>query len=125
MTKNKYVYFLATFLFILFFKYFENSYIILKNNHQFRLVNEYGFCGQTSYGFIKYIDKKYNFQKNIKIINDEINPSSDAFIHKPNVSYYKDYLILLNYNELNSKINLKNYRVIEKIKNCFYLEKND
>ena len=39
--------------------------------------------------------------------------------------YYKDYLILLNYNEQNSKINIKNYRVIEKIKNCFYLEKND
>ena len=125
MMKNKYVYFLATFLLILFFKYFENSYIIFKNNHQLRLVNEYGFCGQTSYGFIKYIDKKYNFHKNIKIINDEIYPSSDAFIHKPNVSYYKDYLILLNYNELNSKINLKNYRVIEKIKNCFYLEEND
>lgn len=123
--KNKYVYFLATFLLILFFKYFENSYIVLKSNYQLRLVNEYGFCGQTSYGFIKYIDEKYKFQKNIKIINDEINPSSDTFIHKPNVSYYKDYLILLNYNELNSKIDLKNYKVIEKINNCFYLEKND
>ena len=125
MMKTKYVYFLATFLLILFFKYFENSYIVLKSNYQLRLVNEYGFCGQTSYGFIKYIDEKYKFQKNIKIINDEIHPLSDAFIHKPNLSYYKDYLILLNYNELNSKIDLKNYRVIEKINNCFYLEKND
>ena len=73
----------------------------------------------TSYGFIKYIDEKYKFQKNIKIINDEIHPSSDAFIHKPSISYYKNYLILLNYNELGSKINIKNFRVIEKIKTVF------
>ena len=125
MMKTKFIYFLATFLLILFSKFFENSYIILKKNYQSRLVDEYGFCSETSYGFIKYLDKKYKFQKNISIINDEIHPSSDAFIHKPNVSYYKDYLILLNYNELNSKIYLKNYRVIEKINNCFYLEKND
>ena len=125
MMKTKYIYFLATFLLILFFKFFENSYVILKKNYQLRLVDEYGFCSKTSYGFIKYIDKKYNLKKNVNIINDEIHPSSDAFIHKPNISYHKDYLILLNYNELDSKINLKNYRVIEKIKNCFYLEKND
>ena len=125
MMKTKYIYFLATFLLILFFKFFENSYVIFKNNYQLRLVDQYGFCSKTSYGFIKYIDKKYKLEKNVNIINDEIYPSSDAFIHKPNIPYYKDYLILLNYNELDSKINLKNYRVIEKIKNCFYLEKND
>ena len=90
-----------------------------------RLVNEYGFCSGTSYGFIKYIDKKYKFKKNIKIINDENHPSSDSFIHKPNLSYHNDYLILLNYNESESKVRLKNYKVIEKFKNCFYMKKND
>ena len=123
--KDKYIYFIATFLLILFFKYFENTYIILKNNYELRLVNEYGFCSGTSYGFIKYIDKKYKFKKNIKIINDESHPSSDSFIHKPNLSYHNDYLILLNYNESQSKVRLKNYKVIEKIKNCFYMKKND
>ena len=45
--------------------------------------------------------------------------------YKPSISYYKDYLILLNYNENDSKINLKNFDIIEKNKNCFYLKKND
>ena len=65
-----------------FFNYFENTYIIYKYNHHLRLINNYGFCHETSYGFIKYLDKKFNFEKNIKIINDETHPSSDTFIHK-------------------------------------------
>ena len=67
MMKTKYIYFLATFLLILFFKFFENSYVIFKNNYQLRLVDEYGFCSKTSYGFIKYIDKKYKLGKTKKI----------------------------------------------------------
>ena len=39
--------------------------------------------------------------------------------------YYDEYLILINYNENDSKINMKNFTVIEKIKNCYYLIKND
>ena len=123
--KKKYIYLIALFLLTISFKFFENTFIILKHDYHSRLVKEYGFCNKTSYGFIQYLDKKYNFRKNIKIINDESHPSSDAFIHKPNLSYYKDYLILLNYNEIDSKIILKKYKVIEKIKNCFYLQKND
>ena len=123
--KKKYIYFLTIFVLVIFFNYFENTYIIYKYNHHLRLINNYGFCHETSYGFIKYLDKKFNFEKNIKIINDETHPSSDTFIHKPGVSYYKDYLILLNYNENDSKINLKNFDIIEKNKNCFYLKKND
>ena len=123
--KKKYIYFLTLFFLFIFFKFFENTYIILKNDYDLRLANEYGFCEKTSYGFIKHIDKKYKLKKNIKIINDESHPSSDSFIHKPNVSYSDDYLILLNYNESDSKINMANFTVIEKIKNCYYLIKND
>ena len=87
--KIKYIYFLATFLLILFFKFFENSYVILKNNYQLRLVDEYGFCSKTSYGFIKYIDKKYKLQKNVNIINTKFI-HHQMLIHKPSISYYKN-----------------------------------
>ena len=123
--KKKYVYFVILFIFAIFFKFFENAYIVFKNNHEVRLISNYGFCDKSSYGFIKYIDKKYNFIKNIEIINDEIHPSSESFIYKPKVSYNKDNLILLNYDDRDSKINLKEYTIIEKIKNCYYLKKND
>lgn len=123
--KKKYIYFVILFIFVIFFKFFENVYIVFKNNHEVRLISNYGFCDKSSYGFIKYIDKKYNFIKNIEIINDEIYPSSESFIYKPKVSYYKDNLILLNYDDRDSKINLKEYTIIEKIKNCYYLKKND
>ena len=123
--KKKYIYFVILFIFVIFFKFFENVYIVFKNNHEVRLISNYGFCDKSSYGFIKYLDKKYNFIKNIEIINDEIHPSSESFIYKPKVSYYKDNLILLNYDDRDSKINLKEFTIIEKIKNCYYLKKND
>ena len=123
--KKNYIHLIILFVFLIFFKFFENSYVILKYDYQTRLTNEYGFCSKTSYGFIKHINKKYNIQKNIKIINDENYPSSESFIHKPKVSYNKNYLILLNYKDKGSKVNLDNYKVIEKIQNCFYLKKND
>ena len=123
--KKKYVYFVILFIFVIFFKFFENAYIVFKNNHEVRLISNYGFCDKSSYGFIKYIDKKYNFIKNIEIINDEIHPSSESFIYKPMLSYYKDNLILLNYDDRRSKINIEEYTIIEKIKNCYYLKKND
>jgi hypothetical protein len=123
--KKKYIYFVILFIIVIFFKFFENAYIVFKNNHEVRLISNYGFCGKSSYGFIKYIDKKYNFIKNINIINDEIHPSSESFIYKPKTSYYKDNLIVLNYDDRDSKINIKDYKIIEKIKNCYYLEKND
>ena len=40
-------------------------------------------------------------------------------------NYNNKFLILLNYNELNSKIDMSQYTILEKFKNCFYLKKND
>tara|TARA_Y100000748_G_C15258486_1_gene395760 strand:- start:224 stop:610 length:387 start_codon:yes stop_codon:yes gene_type:complete len=124
--KNKsYIYFTILFFFVVFFKIFENFYIISKYDYETRLTKNYGYCEKSSYGFVKYIEKKYKLEKNINIINDEIHPSSEIFIYKPKRDYYKNSLILLNYDDQNSKIDIKNYSIIEKFKNCLYLEKND
>ena len=123
--KDLFISFIIIFFLLLFFKFFENTYFIFKNDYNSRLIQNYGFCEKSSYGFIKYIEKKYKIKKNLTIINDEIHPSSDMFIFKPGRDYKKNYLILLNYNEKKSKLNIKNFKIIEKYKNCFYLKKND
>ena len=105
-----------------YFKFFENTYIILKSDYHQRLISNYGFCEKNSYGFIKYIEGKYKLNKNIKIINDESFPRSDGFIYKPKTKYYEDQIILINYDEKRSKVYLKKYKIIEKHKNCFYLK---
>ena len=124
--KNKfYIYLLLLCFLIIYFKLFESSYIIFKYNYETRLVKNYGYCEKSSYGYIKYIEKKFKPSKNIKIINDESHPSSDIFIHKPGIEYYENYLILLNYNDQNSQVKVSDYSILDKFKNCFYLKKND
>ena len=122
---NNYTYYLVILFLIIYFNFFENVYIIYKSNFNERLVSNYGYCEKNSYGFIKFIEKKYKFNRNISIQNDEIYPSSQAFIYKPKKENNKKFLILLNHNENKKTINIKNYSIIEKFKNCYYLKKND
>jgi hypothetical protein len=122
---NSYTYYLAILFLTIYFNFFENVYVIYKSNFNERLVSNYGYCEKNSYGFIKFIEKKYKLNKNISIQNDEIYPSSQAFIYKPKKEYNKKFLILLNRNENKKTINIKNYSIIEKFKNCYYLKKND
>jgi hypothetical protein len=122
---NNYTYYLVILFLIIYFNFFENVYVIYKSNFNERLVSNYGYCEKNSYGFIKFIEKKYKTNKNISIQNDEIYPSSQAFIYKPKKENNKKFLILLNHNENKKTINIKNYSIIEKFKNCYYLKKND
>lgn len=123
--KKNIIYLTLLIFFTIHFKFFENIYVIARSNYEERLVLNYGFCEKNSYGFVKYLQKKYEFKKNINIVNDEVFPSSDSFIYKPKKEYFKNKIILLNYNEKKSRINMSDYLIIEKFKNCFYLKKND
>lgn len=122
---NSYTYYLAILFLTIYFNFFENVYVIYRSNFNERLVSNYGYCEKNSYGFIKFIEKKYKFNENISIQNDEIYPSSQAFIYKPKKENNKKFLILLNRDENKKTINIKNYSIIEKFKNCYYLKKND
>ena len=123
--KENIIYLTLLLLVTIYFNFFENIYVIYRSNISERLTKDYGYCERSSYGFVKYVDKKYKLKNNITIINDEEYPSSDAFIYKPKKNYNNKFLILLNYNELNSKIDMSQYIILEKFKNCFYLKKND
>ena len=122
---NNYTYYLAILFLTIYFNFFENVYVIYRSNFNERLVSNYGYCEKNSYGFIKFIEKKYKLNENISIQNDEIYPSSRAFIYKPKKENNKKFLILLNRDENKKTINIKNYSIIEKFKNCYYLKKND
>ena len=122
---NSYTYYLAILFLTIYFNFFENVYVIYRSNFNERLVSNYGYCEKNSYGFIKFIEKKYKFNENISIQNDEIYPSSQAFIYKPKKENNKKFLILLNRDENKKTINIKNYSIIEKYKKCYYLKKND
>tara|TARA_Y100000816_G_C26104516_1_gene586420 strand:+ start:109 stop:498 length:390 start_codon:yes stop_codon:yes gene_type:complete len=122
LTFDNLIYILIIIFLSVHFKFFENTYIILKSDYHQRLISNYGYCEKNSYGFIKYVENKYKLKKNIKIINDESYPLSDGFIYKPKKNYYKNQIILINYNEKVSSIDLKKYNIIEKYKNCFYLK---
>lgn len=124
--RSNFIFLLIVIFFIIHFKLFENVYLILKYNFNERKIANYGYCEKTSYGFVKFIDEKFKIKKNIHVYNDDKRyPYSEAFIHKPKIEYSKRYFIILNYNELNSKIDINNFKVIEKFKNCMFLELND
>tara|TARA_B100001057_G_C22713605_1_gene896840 strand:+ start:734 stop:1114 length:381 start_codon:yes stop_codon:yes gene_type:complete len=126
MKKIKFLYVILIFFLLIHFKFFENVYLVLKYDFHERLISNYGYCGGTSYGFVKYIDNKYKFKKNLRIYNDDKSfPYSEAFVHKPKQEYENNYIVVLNYNELNSSIDIKNYSIVEKFQNCLYLKKND
>ena len=116
------IFILLLIYFTIHFKIFENTYIILISNYEKRLTQNYGYCEKNSYGFIKYIEKKYQLKKNIKIFNDEIYPRSDGFIYKPKTEFLNNQIILINYNDRDSSVDMDKYKIIEKLKNCYYLE---
>ena len=45
----------------------KNAYLIIKNDHNKRLVNSYEFCGNESIGFLNYIKKKYKIKDTIAL----------------------------------------------------------
>ena len=122
-----------TILFIEKFQIHKKIYILLTKDPEKRLVDQQGYCGGESVGFIKYLYKKYDFKFIPMIINfDNKVPDSYWSIFKfdkkirMNVFMNYDYIILLNYNydDMNKSIknknfNLNNYKIIENYKNCF------
>lgn len=126
MKKKIFLYTILVIFLLIHFKFFENIYLVLKYNLNKRLISNYGYCSGTSYGFIKYIDDKYKILKNLRIYNyDKSYPYSEAFIHKPKMEYENNYLLILNYDESKSQIDINDYAILEKYQNCLFLKKND
>ena len=104
----------------------RNIINILNNDHNKRINSVYGFCGNESIGYLRYLKKKYNFKKNPKIINYIHTPNvSWAIINPATINEKSDKIILLNYPGSNIDINFKKKKNnIYEIKNLsFYFDK--
>lgn len=135
MTKDikyivKFKYIIILIIFFSFSNFFLNSYIILKNQYQDRMVLYGGYCEKQGYGFTKYINEKYSSTLNTNIISITVPgimqfppPHGHFFKYKKKIS--DKYLILLNPKEkdLKSIYYNKGYTVLEKKDNCYFAVK--
>jgi hypothetical protein len=95
------------------------------------MIGAYNFCGGVSYGYIKKISKRYlDSEKKVFIVNFEVNPLSAGLFPNLKNDDLKKNLILINYANNRNKlkelqINLDDYLLVNKEKNCFFFKKND
>jgi len=140
MNYKKICFFSIFFLVVLFlenFQIFKKTILLISRDTDRRMIDHHGHCSGESVGFVKYLYKKYEFEKIPKIVNfDRMVPDNYWSIFKfdikiQNKIYNYDYIILLNYNsksltkidnpELGEKFDIENYKVIENLKNCYLL----
>ena len=103
-----------TILFIENLKIHKKIFILLTKDPEKRLVDQQGYCGGESVGFIKFLYKKYDFKSIPMIINfDNKVPDNYWSIFKfdkkvrKNIFTNYDYIILLNYNYKDIKKGIK------------------
>ena len=137
----KKIYLFIILIFILHMnQFFYNFYVVSKFKIDDRLTKTYGYCENSSYGFINDIFKLYKIKKNIPILNDNPNFSfnnSVWFKYIPNKEFDENKIILLNNKNSieflnNNKVRLifksKDYgifSILTQFEDCYYLEKND
>jgi len=137
----KKIYLFIILIFILHMnQFFYNFYVVSKFKIDDRLTKTYGYCENSSYGFINDIFKLYKIKKNIPILNDNPNFSfnnSVWFKYIPNKEFDENKIILLNNKNSieflnNNKVRLifksKDYgifSILNQFEDCYYLEKND
>ena len=123
-------YLIILIIFLSLNNFFLNSYIILKNKYQSRMIHYGGYCEKQGYGFTKYINEKYSSTINANIKSITVlrviqfpPPHGHFFNYKKEFS--KKHLILLNPKEkdLKSIYYDKGYKVLEKKDNCYFAVK--
>ena len=129
---NKKIYYIVIFIFTVFvYDGFVNSYIILRNNYENRMLSYAGFCDKQGYGFVKYINQKYKIvlKSNINVKNGSLQqayPPATGYFYDIKYPITDNNLVLINADLNDIKIFFKNdYKVIEKSNNCYFAIKND
>ena len=55
---------------------FTNSYIILKNNYESRMINNAGYCNNQAYGFVRKVINKFPHIKKKMIVKNYADNAS-------------------------------------------------
>jgi hypothetical protein len=122
-------FYLIILIFFIFyiFNAFENTYIILKNNYENRVLKYSGYCEKQGYGFIKKISFTFpDINLNLQVYNNSDFPSAIGYFYDFRKNYNDNFLILLNFEEKNLiKFSKKNFRKIYQEDKCYLLKKND
>ena len=125
---NKKIY---TFIFAVFIMYvfdaFTNTYIVLREFYENRMVKNAGFCNAQGYGFIKKIISQFpEVSPNVAVKNYLDFPSASGYFFDYKANASDNYLILLNpkKKDLDEYIN-KNFTNIYSEDRCYLLKKND
>ena len=108
------------------YNFFINTYGLVKKDYPNRMNSVYGHCSKEGYGFTKFIHDKYKPKYNLITINGQPQTYANIdgfFYDKKNVTN-KKFKILVNYNE-NISANFKDFKILEKNKNCYFIKKND
>ena len=137
IAKNLKKYFFLIIMTLIILKLFNTSYnfySILNWNYKERLKQNYGVCGNESWGFYDIITNKFNLSNSdITIINDEGHITlENLFNLAKNNNTNNVHIILLNYQSENNQSifnkrysYLNNYQIIYRLNNCYLLKKND
>ena len=97
---NNYLFIVMFFLFFVFVQknhIFKKLYNLSTLTLTERLINVYGYCGKSSYGFLNDIKKKYDLKENLNIIDYQIRPSSSWAIFDTTKDTAKKINVILNY----------------------------
>ena len=132
MKKNKlYILVLITFLLILIkSNFFRSFYETVFIKYDDRLSKVYGFCSKEGIGYANFVKKKFNIKDKIDLINslEKNNYNSGKwFIYNSNFNESENfkYLIVINNDQLDKKVQLEKYKIIHNYKDCYLLAKND
>lgn len=100
LNQFKIFYLFLIFIFIIFLiklDFFKQLYYLSLKNYDERMVNIYGYCNKESYGFLKELEKKYEFEQNPKILNSNVLPTSDWVLYNSKKNFSNNPKIFLNY----------------------------
>jgi len=124
---NKFYLIILSFFIFNIFNTFENTYIILKNNYESRVLKYSGYCEKQGYGFIKKVFFTFpDINPNLQVYNNSDFPSAIGYFYDFRKNYNNNYLILLNFDEKNLiEFKKKKFRKIYQEDKCYLLKKND
>lgn len=128
LKKNYYYLILLVFIFFLF-NTFLHVYIMINSNYDQRMIKYGGFCNDQAYGFVQFINNKYNKLKtNFNVLNYlDLNPSSYGYFYNIKKKINNKYIILIGITDIQlQKLLLnKNFNILEKKNNCYFIKIND
>lgn len=111
---------------ILIFDGFTNTYIVLRENYEERMIKYAGFCNNQGYGFYKNVIKNFSDSEdaiNVINFNDFPSPSGYFYNFKKN-EINKNQIILIGASKKNLEVFIEDkFKIIYSEKDCFYLKK--